>query len=70
MKIKRCAVKVIDSDGRICWLAGFLDADRIVPLFSVEPHYFPVRHALDFSVQLRRSWPIVRLVPLQCVLDL
>lgn len=62
MKIKRCAVQVITSDGRICWLAGFLDADHIVPLFSVEPRYFPVRLALDFSVHLRWFYSIVKVV--------
>lgn len=62
MKIKRCAVNVITSDCRICWLAGFLDVDHKVPLFSVEPRYFSVRFALDFSIQLRRFYPIVQVV--------
>lgn len=62
MKIKRCAVKVITIDGRICWLAGFLDVDHNVPLFSAEPRYFPVHLALDFSIQLRRFYSIVQVV--------
>lgn len=62
MKIKRCAVKVINADCRIFWLCGFLDADHKVPLFSAEPRSFPVRHALDFSVQLQSCYPIVKVV--------
>jgi len=64
MKIKRAAVKIINSDtGAICWLSGFLDVDHKVPLFSHSPIYFPVRFALDYSVHLRHLYPLVKVVP-------
>lgn len=65
MKIKRCAIKVSNAGTGIqVWLADFLDVDHKVPLFSIEPRYFPVRLALDYYQELRRCCPIVKIVPM------
>ena len=64
MAVYRYAVRITNSvTGRSCWLDGYLCGDHALPLFvRSAPPGTSFRKAHEAAVQLRRLYPIVRVV--------
>lgn len=63
MAVNRYAVKIISEYGNVCWLGGQFCGKPDLPLLVLDPPPgTSFRKAHDAAVQLRRLYPIVKVV--------